>query len=59
MLKENHNKVDNCKWCNKKILLTEAHATLPNKEYSCIKCYKQSGAMLPFWDKYNKPIFNK
>jgi len=51
--------VGNCKWCNKKILPTEAYATLPNKEHSCIKCYKQSGAILPFWDKDNKPTFNK
>ena len=48
-----------CKWCKKKILSTEACATLPNKEHSCIKCYKQSGATLPFWDKYNKPTFKK
>jgi len=51
--------VGNCKWCNKNILPTEAYATLPNKEYSCIKCYKKSGAMLPFWDKHNKPTFKK
>ena len=43
----------------KRSLPTEACATLPNKEHSCIKCYKQSGATLPFWDKYNKPTFKK
>ena len=59
MLKENQNKVDNCKWCNKKILPTEAYATLPNKEHSCIKCYKTSGHMLTFWDKHNKSTFKK
>tara|TARA_R100001143_G_C3296751_1_gene103737 strand:+ start:136 stop:303 length:168 start_codon:yes stop_codon:yes gene_type:complete len=51
--------VGNCKWCNKKILPTEAYSTLSDKKYSCIKCYKQTGAMLPFWDKHNKNTFNK
>tara|TARA_X000001382_G_scaffold62143_1_gene42811 strand:- start:344 stop:532 length:189 start_codon:yes stop_codon:yes gene_type:complete len=59
MLKNNQNKVANCKWCNKKILHTEAYATLPNKEYSCIKCFKNSGHMLPFWDIDNKSTFKK
>ena len=42
-----------CKWCNINIALTEAFILLKNKEYSCIKCYKKSGHMLPFWEKTN------
>ena len=42
-----------CKWCNKNITMTEAFISLKDNEYSCIKCYKNSGHMLPFWDKTN------
>jgi hypothetical protein len=42
-----------CKWCNRDIAITEAFVLLKDKEYSCIKCYKKSGHMLPFWDKTN------
>ena len=38
-----------CKWCNKDISMTEAFISLKDNEYSCIKCYKNSGHMLPFW----------
>ena len=38
-----------CKWCNRDIAMTEAFVLLKDKEYSCIKCYKKSGHMLPFW----------
>ena len=48
-----------CKGCNKEIIHTQSFMTLPNKKILCPKCYKTSGAMLPFWDKYNKPTFNK
>jgi len=43
-----------CKWCNKDISMTEAFISLKDNEYSCIKCYKNSGHMLPFWEKNNK-----
>jgi len=38
-----------CKWCNKDISMTEAFISLKDNEYSCVKCYKNSGHMLPFW----------
>ncbi len=50
MLKNNQNKIGNCKWCSKNIYSSEVYMTL-QKEYSCIKCYKNSGHMLPFWKK--------
>ena len=34
--------------------MTEAFIGLKNSEYSCIKCYQNSGHMLPFWDKNNR-----
>ena len=34
--------------------MTEAFIGLKDNEYSCIKCYKNSGHMLPFWDKNNR-----
>ena len=34
--------------------MTEAFVLLKDKEYSCIKCYKKSGHMLPFWEKNNR-----
>ena len=43
-----------CKWCNRDIAMTEAFVSLKNNEYSCIKCYKNSGHMLPFWEKNNR-----
>ena len=43
-----------CKWCNKNITMTEAFIGLKDNKYSCIECYKNSGHMLPFWDKNNR-----
>ena len=43
-----------CKWCNKDITMTEAFVSIKDNEYSCIKCYKNSGHMLPFWEKNNR-----
>ncbi len=48
MLKNNHNKVGNCKWCSKDIYSSEAYMIV-KQEYSCVKCFKNSGHMLPFW----------
>jgi hypothetical protein len=48
-----------CIGCNKEIIHTQSFITLPNKKILCPKCYQSSGAQLPFWDKNNKPIFNK
>ena len=31
--------------------MTEAFIGLKDNEYSCMKCYKNSGHMLPFWKK--------
>jgi hypothetical protein len=46
--------VGSCKWCNKEIINTESFITLATKENACIKCYRSSGQMLPFWDKEHK-----
>jgi hypothetical protein len=46
-----------CKWCKQKILTSQTYITLPNQEISCLKCYKQSGHMLPFENKKNN-FFN-
>ena len=43
-----------CKWCQKEIINTEAFVSFASKEHACIKCYRNSGHMLPFWDKENK-----
>ena len=51
--KNNQNKVGNCKWCTKNIYSSEPYAII-KQEYSCIKCYKNSGHMLPFWNKKNE-----
>ena len=40
-----------CKWCEKELLNTQSFVTLAVKSRACIKCYKNSGHMLPFWDK--------
>ena len=55
--KKNQNKefiVGPCKWCQKEIINTEAFVTFASKEHACIKCYRNSGHMLPFWDNKNK-----
>ena len=46
--------VGNCKWCEKEIINTDAFITFASKEHSCIKCYRSSGAKLPF--KINESI---
>ena len=46
--------VGNCKWCQKEIINTEAFVSFASKEHACIKCYRNSGHMLPFWDNKNK-----
>jgi len=53
MPKKNQNKIGNCKWCSKNIYSNEAYMTV-QEEYSCIKCFKNSGHMLPFWGKNNE-----
>ena len=40
-----------CKWCKKEIVNTESFVAFADKSKACIKCYKNSGHMLPFWDK--------
>ena len=44
-----------CKWCEKEIVNTEAFVAFADKSRACIKCYRNSGHMLPFWNKeYSK-----
>lgn len=50
MQKNNQNKVGNCKWCSKIITTSEPYMIV-KEEYSCVKCFKNSGHMLPFWGK--------
>ena len=55
--KKNQNKeliVGPCKWCEKEIVNTEAFVAFADKSKACIKCYRNSGHMLPFWDNKNK-----
>ena len=40
-----------CKWCEKELVNTESFVSFAGKSRACIKCYKNSGHMLPFWDK--------
>jgi len=40
-----------CKWCNKEIINTDSFVTFITKERACIKCYKNSGNVLPFFNK--------
>jgi len=56
MPNKNQNKVGNCKWCTKDIYSSEPYMIV-KQEYSCVKCFKNSGHMLPFWGKNNN--FNK
>ena len=43
-----------CKWCEKEIVNTDAFVAFADKSKACIKCYRNSGHMLPFWDKEHK-----
>ena len=43
-----------CKWCQKELLNNQAFVAFADKSKACIKCYRNSGHMLPFWDKRNK-----
>ena len=45
-----------CKWCEKEIINTDSFVTFADKTRACIKCYKNSGHMLPFWDKKHESI---
>ena len=40
-----------CKWCEKEIVNTDSFVTFADKTRACIKCHRNSGHMLPFWDK--------
>ena len=40
-----------CKWCKKEIVNSESFVAFADKSKACIKCYKISGHLLPFWDK--------
>ncbi len=46
--------VGECRWCDKPISSIESYITFKDNKFSCIKCYRNSGHMLPFWDKENK-----
>ena len=51
---KNQNKeliVGSCKWCNKELLNTDSYVAFATKERACIKCYRNSGQMLPFSNK--------
>ena len=57
--KKNQNRehiVGPCKWCQKEIVNTEAFVSFANHEHACIKCYRNSGHMLPFWDKEHSKL---
>jgi hypothetical protein len=43
-----------CKWCQEELVNTQAFVAFVDKSKACIKCYRKSGHMLPFWDKENK-----
>ena len=52
--KKNHNTeriLGPCKWCEKEIINTDSFVTFATKERACIKCYRNSGQMLPFSNK--------
>ena len=40
-----------CKWCNKELASTDSFVAIGDNERACNKCYRNSGHMLPFWDK--------
>ncbi len=46
--------IELCKWCEKEIINIDSFVTFADKTRACIKCYKNSGHMLPFWDKKHK-----